>query len=119
MLTQRRPNRRISDSTAWASTARVRKLRTTSAPVAANDNATERPIPRLAPVTRATLPFRSFILLMVHSAVTSCLASRSALCPPDCPVSRLAGVGMHLPRDLLLFLDSGFAEVVALLQIQP
>jgi hypothetical protein len=36
-----------------------------------------------------------------------------------CPVSRLAGVGAHFSRDLFLFVNSGFAEVEALLQIQP
>jgi len=37
----------------------------------------------------------------------------------DCPLSMLAGVGLHFPRDLFLFLNSGFAQVIALLQIQP
>jgi hypothetical protein len=37
----------------------------------------------------------------------------------DCSLSRLAGVGLHFPHDLFLFLNSGFAQVIALLQIQP
>src|ERR1700692_1093934 len=71
MQTPRRPNRRISDSTAWASAAWVRKFTTTSAPALANDNAMARPIPRLPPVTSAILPLRLFILSMVHGQLRS------------------------------------------------
>src|SRR5579859_705041 len=66
METHRCPNPRIFDSTAWASAARLRKLIATSAPAVASDHAMASPIPRLPPVTSATLPLRSFILSIVH-----------------------------------------------------
>ena len=56
----RRPSARTSTAT-FSEFSAVRDTQTTSAPSAANFKAIARPMPRPAPVTTATCPFKEFI----------------------------------------------------------
>jgi hypothetical protein len=62
MARARRPTALICEQTSCASTSRLRKFTATSTPAFARAKAIARPMPRLAPLTRAILPPSSLLM---------------------------------------------------------